>query len=105
MIVLIKLEKNDSPQKRTITAKFLNYIDKEKVLREYISCKLCEGCVYTKEDFSEEIVELRKELFKQAKGLRKRGKVTKVIHDRLISLNARQPPQEFVAGNEKQEIS
>ena len=32
--------RDDPSQKRTIIAKFLNYKNKEKVLREYRSCKL-----------------------------------------------------------------
>ena len=81
----------------------MNYKDKEKVLREYRSCKLCEEMLYTNEDVSEETMELRKELFKQAKELRKNGKFVKVIHNRLIPFDARQNPSEFDAGNEKQE--
>ena len=53
-------------------AKFLNYKDKEKVLRKYKSCKPWEERLYIKEDFSEETMEIRKELFKQAKELRKK---------------------------------
>ena len=48
-------------------------------------------------------MELRKELFKQVKELRKKGKFAKVIHNRLIPFDARQNPSEFDAGNEKQE--
>ena len=33
-------------------------------------------------------MEIRKELFKQAMGLRRKGKFAKVIHNRLISLEA-----------------
>ena len=50
-------------------------------------------------------MEIRKELSKQAKKLLKKGKFGKVIHNRLISFDARQNPSEFDAGNEEQEAS
>ena len=71
-----KKEKRDDPsQKRTIMAKFLNDKDKEKVLPKYKSCKPWEERLYIKEDFSEETMEIRKELFKQAKELRKKREI------------------------------
>ena len=85
-----KEERDDPSEKRTIMAKFLNYKDKEKVMREYRSCKLGKERLYINEDFSEETMEIRKELFKQAKELKKKGKLVKVIHNRLISFDARQ---------------
>ena len=100
-----KEERNYHSQKRTIIAKFLNYKDKEKVLREYRSCKLWEERLYINEDFSEEIPEIRKEFFKQGKELRTKEKFPKVIHNRLISFDARQNPSEFDAGNEEQDVS
>ena len=62
---IVKEERNDPSQKRTIIAKFLNCKGKEKVLPEYRSCKLWEERLYINEDFSEETMEIRKELFKQ----------------------------------------
>ena len=53
------------------------------------------------EDFSEEIMEIKKELLKQAKELQKKGKFVKVIHNQLISSDARQNSSEFDAGNER----
>ena len=88
-------------QKRTIIAKFLNYKDKDKVLREYRSCKLCEVRLYINQDFNEETMEIRKE----AKELKKEEEFPKVIPDRLVSFDARQNPSEFDAGNEEQEAS
>ena len=76
-----KEERGDPLQKRTIIAKFLNYKHREKVLREYGSCKLWEERLYINKDFSEETMEIRKELLKQAKVLRK---FSKVIHNRLM---------------------
>ena len=85
--------------------KFLNYKDKEKVLREYRSCKLWEERLYINEDFGEEAMEIKKELFNQAKELQKKGTFAKVIHNQFISFDARQSPSEFDAGNEEQESS
>ena len=51
-------------------------------------------------------MELRKEIFKKAiKKLRKNKKFAKVIHNWLVSFDARQSPTEFDTGNEEQEIS
>ena len=83
----------------------MNYKDKEKVLREYRSWKLWEERLYINEEFREEAMEIRKELFKQAKKLRKNGKFAKAIHNRLISFDTRQNPSEFDASNEDQEAS
>ena len=79
----------------------MNYKEKEKVLQEYRFCKLWEERLYINEDFSEETMEIRKELFKQAKEIRKKGEFVKVIHNWLISFDARQIPSKFEAGNEE----
>ena len=50
-------------------------------------------------------MEIRKELFKQAKELRKKEKFAKVTQNRLISFDTRQNPSKFNAGNEEQEAS
>ena len=50
-------------------------------------------------------MERRKELFKQAKELRKKSKFTKVTHNWLISFDSKQNPSEFDAANEEQEPS
>ena len=68
-----KEERDDPSQKRTIIAKFLNYKDKEKVLQKYRSGKLLEEKLYINKEFSEETMKIGKELFKQAKELRKKG--------------------------------
>ena len=39
--------------------------------------------IYIYEDFRKETMEIRKELFSQAKELRKEGKFEKVIHNRF----------------------
>ena len=50
-------------------------------------------------------MEIRKELFKQAKKLRKKGKFSKVKHNRLISFDTSQNSSEFDTGNEEQGFS
>ena len=69
---IVKYESNEPSQKRAFIAKFLNY--KDKVLQEYRSRKLWEKRLHINEDFREETMEIRKELFKQANELRKKGK-------------------------------
>ena len=49
-------------------------------------------------------MEIRKELFEQAKELRKKWKFAKVIHNQLISFDARQNPSEFDAGDENRKF-
>ena len=65
-------------QKRAIIVKFLN--NKEKQLQK--------EKFYVNQNYAERTVELRKELFKQAKGIRKSGKPACGINDqqRHISL-------------------
>ena len=46
-------------------------------------------------------MEIRKELFKQEKELRKKGKLAKVINNWLISFDARQNSLEFDVVNEE----
>ena len=67
-----KEERDDPSQKRSIIAKFLNYKDKEKVLREKRYCKLLDERLYINDDISEEKIKIRKELFQKVKGPSKR---------------------------------
>lgn len=50
-------------------------------------------------------MEIRKELFKQEKELRKKGKLAKVINNWLISFDGRQNSSEFYADNGDREAS
>ena len=95
-----KKERDNLSQERTIIAKYLNYKEKVKVLQEYRSRKLCVERLYINEDFSEETIQIRKKIFKQAKELREKENFGKVIHNRLISVDARQNPAKIDAGNE-----
>ena len=75
---------DDASQKRTIIDTFFNYKDRENVLPEYRSCKLWQEMLYINEGSSKGTMEIRTELFKQAKELKKKGKFEKVIHNRLL---------------------
>ena len=50
-------------------------------------------------------MEIRNELFKQGKELRKKDKFANLINNRLISLDARQNLSEFCVYNEEREAS
>ena len=79
-----KQQWDDASQKRTIIDTFFNYKDRENVLPEYRSCKLWQEMLYINEGSSKGTMEIRTELFKQAKELKKKGKFEKVIHNRLL---------------------
>ena len=81
-------------QKRTIVAKFLNFKDKEKVLKQFKEKKLWNKKLFINENFFEATIELRKSLFKRAKVLRERGLFAKVIYNKLISHEWRETRQE-----------
>ena len=70
---------------RTIVVKFLDYKDREDIIRKYRECKYWEQrkC-YNNEDYSEYTLSLRKELLARAKSLRDNGDYAKVIYNRLI---------------------
>ncbi|XP_065671724.1 uncharacterized protein LOC136089600 [Hydra vulgaris] len=55
---------------RTIIVKFLNYKDKKTALDNYVQLKLWNDRLYVNEDYSERTLELRKQLFKEAKDLK-----------------------------------
>ena len=69
---------------RAIVAKFVNFHDREHVLRTYIERRLWEQHKYVNEDFSARTVTKRKQLFKEAKELKQEGKHFKVIYNRLV---------------------
>lgn len=70
--------------RRTIIARFLDYKDKEVILDKFREKKLWEKQIYINEDFSEKTVELRKQLFLQAKTARNNGMFAKVVYNKLI---------------------
>ncbi|MBY0580426.1 MAG: hypothetical protein K2P53_01905 [Rickettsiales bacterium] len=67
---------------RTIVCKLLNWQEKESILAKAKNLK--GKNVYINEDFSEETMRIRKELFTQAKIHRSHGKYAKVIYNRLV---------------------
>ena len=79
-----KTGNRDGDYRPTITAKFLNFKQHEKILNSYRELKLCEDQIYINKNFSEYLVEKRKNLFKRAKQIRERGEFAKVIYNRLI---------------------
>ena len=71
-----------SEKSRTIVLKLLDYNDKERILRK---TKLLKNTgVYINEDFCNETVEKRKNLWKQVIEHRKNGKFAKIMYDRII---------------------
>jgi regulator of replication initiation timing len=68
---------------RPIVVKFLNYKDKNKVLNEYRERKLWNEKFYINEDFSDYTNGKRKYLFSRAKEEKGRGRLTKVVYDKL----------------------
>ena len=71
-------------KKRAITVKCLNYKDKDAALNQYRQKQLWKGTIYVNEDYSERTVELRKQLFEQAKEIRQSGKSAKVVYKKLV---------------------
>ncbi|XP_065645816.1 uncharacterized protein LOC136076270 [Hydra vulgaris] len=70
---------------RTIIVKFLNYKDKKTALDNYVQLKLWNDRFYVNEDYSERTLELRKQLFKEAKDLRAKGKYAKVVYNKHVT--------------------
>ena len=80
-----KIQRNDGTRNRkgTIVVKFLNFMDKSRILHTYREKKLWKEKVFVNEDFSEETASIRKGLLQKAKDLRSQNKVAKVVHDGL----------------------
>ena len=79
-----RIGKKEEGKRRTIIAKFLNYKQREKVLKKYKKLKLWEDHIHINEDFSEYTVENRRILFKRAKEIRKRGEFDKDVYNSLV---------------------
>ena len=103
----IELEKKLIFTKSNNKSQVFNYKKKGKMLQEHESFIFFEKRAYINEDFSEGTKELKKQqLFKQGKEIRKKEKITKTIHNQLISFETREEtPAKFDPDNEKQEIS
>lgn len=61
------------------------YKQREEVLNEHKELELWVNQININEDFSECTVEKRRNLFKRAKEIRKRGELAKVVYNRLVS--------------------
>jgi hypothetical protein len=80
-----KNKNEDTKRKRTIVAKFLNFKDRESILLKYKKMKLWNEKLFINEDYSERTINIRKQLFTQAKELRLSGKFAKVVYNKLIT--------------------
>ncbi|XP_065661072.1 uncharacterized protein LOC136084628 [Hydra vulgaris] len=80
-------KKNSDGKKynRTKIVKFLNYKDKKTALDNYVQLKLWNDRLYVNEDYSERTLELRKQLFKEAKDLKAKGKYAKFVYNKLVT--------------------
>ena len=77
--------KRESGRNRTIVAKFLNYRDKVEVLNKFRDLKLWEENIFLNDDFSRKTLEIRKNLFAEAKERRKNNLYAKVEYKTLIT--------------------
>ena len=81
----VKFNSNNTP--RTIVAKFLDYKEKEEVMRRRY--KLKDTTYSVREDFSKETVEIRKKLWDQVKKLREDGKYAVIKYDKIVTRDFR----------------
>ena len=72
---------------RTIVTKFLDYKEKEEVIRQRYKSK--DTTYSVREDFSKETVEIRKKLWYQIKKLREDGKYAVINYDKIVSRDFR----------------
>ena len=77
--------KKEAGRNRTIVAKFLNYRDKVEVLNKFRELKLWEENIYLNDDFSKKTLEIRKNLFAEAKERRKNNLYAKVEYKTLVT--------------------
>ena len=81
----VKFNSNNTP--RTIVAKFLDYKEKEEVMRRRY--KLKDTTYSVREDFSKETVEIRRKLWDQVKKLQKDGEYAVTKYDKIVTRNFR----------------
>lgn len=77
-----RVGKAQEGQPRTIVCKLLNYNDKERIRKN--TSKLKGSGIYVNDDFSEETLAIRKELYRQQRTHRENGKFARVSYNRLI---------------------
>ena len=81
----VKFNSTNTP--RTIVTKFLDYKEKEEVMRRRY--KLKDTTYSVREDFSKETVEIRKKLWDQVKKLREDGKYAVIKYDKIVTRHFR----------------
>ena len=86
-----RIGKKENGKKRAIIFKLESWKQKEMILKK--TNKLKNTGLYINEDFSDETMLIRKELFKEMKIKRDEGKFAKVVYDKLVVRNFRQPRQ------------
>ena len=74
--------KKHSDKLRTIVCKLLSYSDKERLFAKLGRLKGTN--IFINDDFSEETLKIRQELFKQRNLLRDNGKLAKVVYNKLV---------------------
>ena len=74
-----RIEKKEKGKRRTIIAKFLNYKQREKVLKKYKKLKLWEDHIHINEDFIEYTVENRRIYLNAQSKLEKEASLTKMF--------------------------
>ena len=80
-----KYYEDKTRRNRTIIAKFLDYKDKDKVIKTYREKRIYDQKVhFVNEDFSEATAEVRKGLFAKVKDLKRRGIKAYVNYNRLV---------------------
>lgn len=85
-----RIGKPKNNKSRTIIAKFLNYKDRERILK---SRRQLKGTSITiREDYSDMVAEKRKNLVPQMLEARRNGKIAYLRHDKLIIHDRSRPP-------------
>lgn len=84
------MPENGADKKRPIVVKFLNYKDRELILKRRKELKKTAPGVYINEDFSEAVRQKRRDLLPKLREARDRGDIAYLRYDRLVT----HPPRE-----------
>ena len=77
-----RIGKKNDKKDRIIVARFLNYKDREVILKSRF--KLKETGIYINEDYSDETIKIRNDLMPQVKRYRSEGKFAFLQYDRIV---------------------
>ena len=77
-----RIGKKNDKKDRIIVARFLNYKDRELILKSRF--KLKETGIYINEDYSDETIKIRNDLMPQVKRYRNEGKFAFLQYDRIV---------------------